>query len=824
MTGREVRATLERLQGSSRFRLTYTPDDGQRTVTVEVPNRLLPLALQLDLRPRIEVRATLDEGGRVVRVEGLSGPAHPERGPTARPEPRGARPSAGAPTGGDGFINPYNFVPVPPRPSAGPLADAGEGAPGGHDRYLPEAWSGRLEVELTTVTPLVLADGARASEAEGEHRREPVRLDGQGRPLLATTSVKGMLRAAYEAVTNSRFGVLAAHDRPVAFRQVASQGLETVPVRLVRRGGELRAQPMLGLAPMGSQGAGRPMKEIEMHAAWVPCYEPDDEGGRRRRGEERYREFTHGDRVHARISSQRKGFRYWRVEEMVPFDQPRPVPRSDSETVVTGFFVRCHRTNQAKRYERLFFNPDGAEPPPLPLAEGVERRWRQLIEDYQEQHRRERERRRRQGRGCRDHRVDPGTGELAEAAIPRHACDESALELKEGTLAYARIKDNRVTDLFPVMISRELHPRAPAELVPEEVRPARGPAELSPADRVFGTVHQAGRLRFSRIALRTPVERALRRIEGGLPLAVLSAPKKAQARFYLAQDRSGTPLPDGVEKQKVGYRDGRWIRGRKVYLFGERALGRSYWDPERALAEGGGDREYVRPGLTRDDQNRTIEGWVEPGTVFEFSIEFTNLSTVELGALLWLLSDQVPYHRLGLGKPLGLGVVRLRERSEVRVIRDGEGWAEWYADLEAGEPGSATDLPDFVGEYRRAVAEAYGGGEGFESVPFVRAFLRASRPQRGHDVHYPRVRGRSEEGFEWFVQNERMEKGRVLFGRGRSLPALHGQGSIALPSWGERTPRPGSDGPRGRKWVPGSAGGGGRRSRPGDAGRGPGRR
>ncbi len=183
----------------------------------------------------------------------------------------------------------------------------------------------------------------------------------------------------------------------------------------------------------------------------------------------------------------------------------------------------------------------------------------------------------------------------------------------------------------------------------------------------------------------------------------------------------------------------------------------------------------------------------------------------------------MPYHRLGLGKPLGLGVVRLRERPEARVIRNGEDWAEWYADLGAGEPTSTERLPDFVGEYQRAVAEAYGGG-GFESVPFVKAFLRASQPQRGQEVHYPRVRGRSEEGFEWFVQNERLRGGNIVPGRGRSLPALHGEDSIALPSWGERTPRPGSDGPRGRKWVPGSAGGGTQRPRPGDAGRGPGRR
>ena len=53
---------------------------------------------------------------------------------------------------------------------------------------------------------------------------------------------------------------------------------------------------------------------------------------------------------------------------------------------------------------------------------------------------------------------------------------------------------------------------------------------------------------------------------------------------------------------------------------------------------------------------------VRAGVSFSFDIRFENLSTVELGAVLWVLriaADERYRLKLGMGKPLGLGAVHI---------------------------------------------------------------------------------------------------------------------------------------------------------------------
>ena len=89
------------------------------------------------------------------------------------------------------------------------------------------------------------------------------------------------------------------------------------------------------------------------------------------------------------------------------------------------------------------------------------------------------------------------------------------------------------------------------------------------------------------------------------------------------------------------------------------------------------EREYLQPGQRRDRQNRSIKAWVKPKVKFEFDIDVINLSQVELGALLWLLDmPSGHYHRLGGGKPLGFGSVRLKVVSADLDV--GENWGKRY--------------------------------------------------------------------------------------------------------------------------------------------------
>ncbi len=195
----------------------------------------------------------------------------------------------------------------------------------------------------------------------------------------------------------------------------------------------------------------------------------------------------------------------------------------------------------------------------------------------------------------------------------------------------------------------------------------------------------------------------------GLPLAILGQPKEQQSRFYVAKNQNGEAQDEGLTKESAGYTEfadqdrtiRKGLRGRKVYPHHASLPGDHWQEPQndqryRDVAESGQAREYLRHPDSRDgngrpnrrdNQNRSIAGWVKPGTSFSFDLHVTNLSPVELGALLWLLKlREGHYHRLGGGKPLGFGSVRLEIDAANTTLHDGNGWKKFYGTLDTITP------------------------------------------------------------------------------------------------------------------------------------------
>jgi RAMP superfamily len=188
----------------------------------------------------------------------------------------------------------------------------------------------------------------------------------------------------------------------------------------------------------------------------------------------------------------------------------------------------------------------------------------------------------------------------------------------------------------------------------------------------------------------------------------------------------------------------------------------------------------------RDRQNQSIHGWVEPDTEFEVDIWLTNLSEVELGALLWLLDlPDDGCVKLGTGRPLGFGSVRVRA-VDISGLRPGGAMAARYRGL--GEESAAAPPADpavLIDSFRSAALAAYArdAGEEFDRLPFIAAFLRAARGIHG-PVHYPRVAASlgstdEAESYEWFTANENDDP--RLRGRRRSLPDLATVVDLSLP-------------------------------------------
>jgi CRISPR-associated protein (TIGR03986 family) len=335
-----------------------------------------------------------------------------------------------------------------------------------------------------------------------------------------------------------------------------------------------------------------------------------------------------------------------------------------------------------------------------------------------------------------------------------------------------------ICGLFPVNISRKLHEVSPLELLPTSLRPATSFQQLSPADRVLGWVNQQGHGAYKGNVRIGPVTcRTNDAIENfgmpGLPLAILGQPKPQQARFYVAASPNGEAQRNALTKEQAGYFPGKGLRGRKVYPH-HRGLPNSHWNKgtqdRTQQTINGHFQEYRRPQLDgqdqRDNQNRSIQGWVKPGTEFSFDIHVTNLSKVELGALLWLLSlPDNRYHRFGGGKPLGFGSVRLEIDTANTHLQDGNGWKQTYSTLEDSSP-TVADRNALVQAFQDAVRTSYAPTASFENVPFIAAWLKMAT---GHadalPTHYPRARQQGQgdsvppnpEGlaYEWFVANDR---------------------------------------------------------------------
>lgn len=116
----------------------------------------------------------------------------------------------------DQFHNPYTFVPSPPREDAistggfsGDFDPLEHGL--SHESLKPNLWTGHLPIKLTTVTPLVLP------KTEGEERSSDKHQTYDMLNHLPESSLRGMLRSAYEVVTNSRYSCFK-NDEQLAYR------------------------------------------------------------------------------------------------------------------------------------------------------------------------------------------------------------------------------------------------------------------------------------------------------------------------------------------------------------------------------------------------------------------------------------------------------------------------------------------------------------------------------------------------------------------------------------------------------------------------------
>jgi CRISPR/Cas system CSM-associated protein Csm3 (group 7 of RAMP superfamily) len=240
-----------------------------------------------------------------------------------------------------------------------------------------------------------------------------------------------------------------------------------------------------------------------------------------------------------------------------------------------------------------------------------------------------------------------------------------------------------------------------------------------------------------------------------VPLKILDAPKPPSPSLYF-RPAQGSGY---IAKKGLNPNDHR-PNGRKFYLHQTQKLG-NWKASEQYAQEHKKQVVRIRP--------------VKEGAEFVFHLDFENLSAWELGALCYALRPEEAFrHKLGMGKPLGLGTVCIdplgvflvdRPRRYTKASETGRRYHyTWLA------KGAGAKLEEWQERYpREAQTSELPGSPTFDQLrekfrsgmePNLRkALLVLGDPAYVGDtpVRYPVAQGQQDdsEQFQWFVNNDK---------------------------------------------------------------------
>ncbi|MGQ0594715.1 MAG: TIGR03986 family type III CRISPR-associated RAMP protein [Gammaproteobacteria bacterium] len=305
---------------------------------------------------------------------------------------------------------------------------------------------------------------------------------------------------------------------------------------------------------------------------------------------------------------------------------------------------------------------------------------------------------------------------------------------------------------------------------------------ISPAEWLFGFVEvNEGKDLMNRSArafagkVNLSPARLLSAPQGGpfedeVTLKVLSSPKPPCPAMYFAAQASTAKSELTAETHNPN--------GRKFYLHAWQQNG----EVVKLNSKGSRDANVREPWRSHDSPTgpkRHLKVRVKPvkkGCVFYFHVDFDNLSATELDLLCFALQpNSLFHHKLGMGKPIGLGTVRVNIEGLFlvnRLVRYGSDdvfdrsryhqvwWgghhsAEWRSRYRL-EMVAATGQPTIAQQEQPEQRAARYLEQHTGSTTHV--LLALGNPQNIRDpVHYPQLANLDVEveTFKWFVYNDR---------------------------------------------------------------------
>jgi CRISPR-associated protein (TIGR03986 family) len=539
---------------------------------------------------------------------------------------------------------PYNFVPLPER-----VVTVDPETLPDQDVYDPDRHTGWIDCKLTTASPLYVRaaldkdEFERSQDTASEQKRlwpEQVRnkpdffyTQDRLQPVIPGSSLRGMLRALVEIVSYGKMQWVTDQQR-YSYRAVAAARSDPLrdPYRsavgafarnvqagyLFKRGDTWYALPALAPQARGwpEKGAYLKVKERRVLEAGLPGYIDLNSP--------RYRPQLHDVSFDVEVRQGKRGSYAW-ISHIGPADAGHA---HRGMLVCSGNMLETSKPGQKspRRNHALVLMPDNRAEP-LKIRPEAVRDYLNGLTPFQRE-------------------------ALGDWGGPAWGC------LKEGAPIFYLAEGEEIVDFghcpnFRVSFRRPGSHRAssPHDYVPEALR-AETDTDL--AEAIFGYTRAEGEGKAGAYAGRVFVTDA-RLVEGqeqvwlaDTPLVpkILASPKPTTFQHYLVQT---TPNQSANLAHYATETPGETtIRGHKLY-----------WHKGPVEA---GDIEESNPQQSQDTQHTQICP-VREGVAFAFRLYFENLSLVELGALLWVLEkaqDDAYRLKLGMGKPRGMGAVRIK--------------------------------------------------------------------------------------------------------------------------------------------------------------------
>lgn len=531
---------------------------------------------------------------------------------------------------------PYNFVPLPEH------VLWAEELPT-QDVYHPGRHTGWLGCTLTTASPLYVRCGLLpeqvAQEIEAKDRpdffyTDPTTME----PVIPGSSLRGMLRALVEIVSYSKVqpvtdtakmtfrAVAAPKDDPLTqpYQDVLGKyGRDVKAGYVEKRGDDWFIRPARRPSDLGLPGKDQYLKVKDRQ---IPNGAIQ---GLIRFKSNNYHPQYHMVSFDTRIGRGKRG-KYVRVVDIGPADAGG---RYQGVLVCSGNMAESGEGASSKRKNYALVLERNSKAKPIPIN-------KQAVQDY----------------------TDTLTEFQKEKPFSeRWGClvdGRPVFYIQKGkeVIAFGHCPNFRVPAWLPG--SNPKRAATPLDFVPEELRDSN---QTDLAEAIFGYVEEdkkaareaarRGRIAVTDAALEAGQDNVW--FDPAQPVVIpkiLASPKPTTFQHYLVQenDRKKSLAHYGSKPGEETV-----IRGHKLYWH-KRDVDREFFEDEDFRGQS---------TLPKGDTQHTTIKPVRPDLRFRFHIHFENLSDVELGALLWLLgvADDDGYRfKLGMGKPLGLGSVKIK--------------------------------------------------------------------------------------------------------------------------------------------------------------------